>query len=110
MKHIRWQVLLGILLAVLSGVIYVIHFFIFHDPHHIFIYMVGDIAFVPVEVLLVTLIIHQLLSQREKKNRLEKLNMVIGAFFSDVGMELLTFFSNADPGLENIRNNFLVAD
>ena len=29
--------------------------------------MVGDIAFVPIEVLLVTLIIHQLLSEREKR-------------------------------------------
>jgi hypothetical protein len=34
--------------------------------------MVGDIAFVPIEVLLVTLIIHRLLHEREKHARLEK--------------------------------------
>lgn len=108
MKHVRWQVVLGIFLVVLSAVLYVIHFFIFHDLHHIFVYMVGDIAFVPVEVLLVTLIIHQLLSQREKRNRLEKLNMVIGAFFSEVGTRLLTYFSDFDPELDQIRSDLMV--
>lgn len=55
----------------------------FRDPHHIFLYLIGDIAFVFIEVLLVTLIIHQLLSRREKQAMLKKLNMVIGAFFSE---------------------------
>jgi hypothetical protein len=108
MKHIQWQVLLGIFLVVLSAVLYGIHFIIFRDAHHILIYMIGDIAFVPVEVLLVTLIIHKLLSQREKRNRLEKLNMVIGAFFSDVGIRLLTYFSDFDPELDQIRGDLMV--
>jgi hypothetical protein len=55
MKHLRWQVLLGLALVALSTLFYFIHFLIFRDAHHIFIYMVGDIAFVPVEVLLVSL-------------------------------------------------------
>ncbi|HHN81139.1 MAG TPA: hypothetical protein ENN11_00760 [Methanomicrobia archaeon] len=43
----------------------VIHvpYVIVHDIHHIFIYMVGDVAFVPIEVLLVTLLIHRLLHE-----------------------------------------------
>jgi len=72
--------------------------------------MVGDIAFVPIEVLLVTLIIHQLLSEREKRTRLEKLNMVIGAFFSSVGTRLLTYFSDFDPELDRIREHLVVTD
>jgi len=51
--------------------------------------MLGDVAFVPIEVLLVTLIIHRLLSEREKRTRLEKLNMVIGAFFSEMGTDVI---------------------
>jgi hypothetical protein len=62
MKHIKWQVLFGISLILLSALWYFIHYLIFHDTHHIFIYMIGDIAFIPIEVLLVTLIIHQLLN------------------------------------------------
>ncbi len=108
MKRTKWQLLLGITLVVLSALFYLLHFAMFHDAHHIFIYLVGDIAFVPIEVLLVTLIIHQLLNQREKRSRLEKLNMVIGAFFSEVGTELLAFFSDFDPGLETIRQKLII--
>lgn len=60
------------------------------------------------EVLLVILIIHRLLSEREKRNRLEKLNMVIGTFFSEIGTELLTYFSDFDPHLNEIRKELVV--
>ena len=105
MKKTKWQIILGIILAVLSGVLYIIHFFIFRDSFHIFIYLLGDIAFLPVEVLFVTLIIDRVLSFREKRALLEKLNMVIGAFFSEVGLKLLFHFSTFDLNTENIRNN-----
>jgi hypothetical protein len=108
MKGLHWQVLLGGALIVLSAVVYVIHYLIFRDTHHIFIYLVGDIAFVFFEVLLVTLVIHSLLSQREKRRRLEKLNMVIGAFFSEVGTKLLSYFSDLDPNLNKIRRELVV--
>ena len=108
MKRINWQLLLGLSLIALSAVIYLIHFFIFHDVHHIFIYLVGDIAFVPIEVLLVTLIIHKLLSAREKRAMLHKLNMVIGAFYSEVGTELLDLFSSFNSQHEEISKNLII--
>jgi len=107
-KDIRWQVMLGIFLIILSVIVYYIHFLIFHDSHHIFIYFVGDVAFVFIEVLLVTLLLHQLLEMREKKNRLEKLNMVIGAFYSEVGTNLLIYFSNLDPDIDQIKKDLIV--
>lgn len=108
MKEIKWQVVLGVSLVVLSAVVYGLHYLFFHDVHHILIYLVGDVAFVPIEVLLVTIIIHRLLSQREKRSRLEKLNMVIGVFFSEVGTRLLTYFSDFDPRLDEIRSKLIV--
>ncbi len=108
MKDIRWQVMLGIFLIILSVIVYYIHFLIFHDSHHIFIYFVGDVAFVFIEVLLVTLLLHQLLEMREKKSRLEKLNMVIGAFYSEVGTNLLIYFSNFDPRIDQIKKDLIV--
>jgi hypothetical protein len=108
MKEIRWQLVLGVGLVALSALLYTFHFTVFHDAHHIFIYLVGDVAFVPIEVLMVTLIIHRLLSQREKRARLEKLNMVIGTFFSETGTRLLTYFSDFDPGLDEIKSKLIV--
>ena len=90
MKLFNWQIMLGSALAILSISFYLIHYLIFRDVHHIFIYLIGDIGFVFFEVLLVTLIIHRLLYEREKHARLEKLNIVIGVFFSEVGTKMLT--------------------
>jgi len=94
MKRLRWQILLGLSFIFLSAILYLIHYAIFRDSHHILLYLIGDIAFLPIQVLLVTLIIDQLLSAREKRAMLKKMNMVIGAFFSEVGTQLLKSFSD----------------
>ena len=96
MKRLNWQVVLGLVLVGVSAGAYAVHFLVFRDAHHIFIYLVGDIAFVPIEVLLVTLIIHRVLSARERRSKLQKLNMVVGTFFSEVGTALLGLFSRLD--------------
>lgn len=108
MKRSVWPVVVGLSLLAVSAAVYLIHYAVFHDWHHIFIYLVGDLAFLPIEVLLVTLILHGLLTHREKRSRLVKLNMVIGTFFSEVGTDLLKSFSAADPASDDIRRHLVV--
>lgn len=74
----------------LSAVLYFAHYLIFRDAHHIFIYMLGDLAFLPLEVLLVVVVIERILARQEKQAKLQKLNMVVGAFFSELGNRLLS--------------------
>jgi len=89
--------------------VYFVHFVIFRDVHHIFIYMVGDLAFLPLEVLLVVLIIERVLARREQQNKLQKLNMVVGAFFTEVGYHLLNtlfpYFDNKAEIAEQLNIN-----
>lgn len=106
MKWPSWQIILGLILIVLSAIFYFIHYLVFHDPHHIFIYLLGDIAFVPIEVLLVTLIIHKMLSAREKRALLHKMNMVIGTFFNEVGRELIQNLSAFNPYIDTLNQDF----
>jgi hypothetical protein len=108
MKRYNWQILLGLSLIFLSAILYFTHYAIFRDARHIFLFLIGDIAFVPIEVLLVTLIIHRVLSAREKRSRLKKMNMVIGAFFSEVGTRLLKNLSGFDPNLEKMGGDFII--
>jgi len=108
MKLFNWQVKLGIILIILSAIVYLIHYAIFRDPHHIIIYLIGDIAFVFIEVLMVTLVIHSLLTMRERKERLEKLNMIIGVFFSEIGTRLLVHFSDSDPNINKIKQDLVI--
>lgn len=51
-----------------------------------------------------------MLNRREKQARMQKLNMVVGLFFSEVGTRLLAFFSNADPRLGTLRNKLVVSN
>jgi hypothetical protein len=90
----RWLWHLTLALALLGGstAVYVIHYLIFHDLHHIFIYLIGDIAFLFITILFVTVVFENVLARREKKALLKKMNMVIGAFFSALGRDLLVKF------------------
>jgi len=108
MKRFGWQALLGLFLVILSAMFYFLHYAIFRDPYHIFIYMLGDLAFVPIEIVVVTLIVHRLLEERERHIMREKLNLIIGVFFSEVGTRLLAFFSDFDPELDAIRNELII--
>jgi hypothetical protein len=108
MRWISWQVRLGVVLVVATVALYGLHYVIFRDLHHIFIYLLGDFAFVPLQILIVTLIIEEFLRHRDKRVRLEKLNMVIGAFFSEIGTGLLTYVSAADPNLDKVRRDLVV--
>lgn len=108
MKEKKWQISLVLALILTSILLYFIHYLIFKDPRHIFIYLLEDIAFLPIEVLLVTIVLHELLAYREKQTLLNKMNMVIGAFFSEAGNELLKKLIAFDQNFEKTRDDFLI--
>ena len=108
MKRFGWQILLGFFLVGLSAVIYLAQYAIFREGRQTVYYLLQDLAFLPIQVLLVTLIISQLLSVRERRALLKKLNMVIGTFFSEVGTSLLKTLSQFDPDCEKIRKDLIV--
>jgi len=104
-KAPSWQVLITLILIISSAATYIVHFLIFRDAHHIFLYLIGDIAFLFIDVLLVILIIERLLSQREKHALIKKLNMVVGTFFSEVGLELLNRFATFVPQSSDLQKS-----
>jgi hypothetical protein len=108
-RRLSWQLVLGTTLIALSTLVYLIHYLIFRDARHILSYMIGDLAFVFVQVLLVTIIIHEVLNLREKRAILEKLNMVVGAFFSEVGTALLKTFAELDPESASLREGLILS-
>jgi hypothetical protein len=85
----RWLILLAAGLVVVSAGLYAVLYAIFHDARELFFLLLHDIAFLPLEVLIVGLLIERLISVREKRSLEHKLNMVIGAFFSELGSPLL---------------------
>lgn len=108
MNQRRWKIGLSFSLIVLSAVLYSLHFAVFKDSHHIFLYLLGDIAFLPIDVLIVTLILDRLLSFQEKRSIIHKLNMVIGAFYSEVGRQLLSSLSGFNANIQPLRQQLLI--
>ncbi len=104
-----WQAAAGTALIALSAFFYAVHYAIFKDLHHILSHFIVDLAFLPIEVLLVTLIIHRLLTMRETRERLEKMNMVIGVFFSELGTDLLSEFAQFDRDLDKIKSGLVIS-
>jgi hypothetical protein len=104
----RWKLIAGIGLVTLSLVMLTAHYLIFQDSHHLFIFFIGDIAFIPIEVLIVTLIIDQMLESRERQRRMEKLNMVIGTFFSTIGTPLLAQLVGADTSFGSVKEHLVI--
>lgn len=108
MKLSRWYLLLAAALLLASSVTYWAEIALFHRTTETIFYMFQDLAFVPVQVLLVTIILNSLLAEREKRAMLRKMNMAIGVFFSEVGTSLLRSFSSYDGAIDEIRPSLLV--
>ncbi len=78
-----------IILAIVSTLLYLLDYFVLGSARDIASSFLGNIAFLPVYVIFVTLIIEQIMRERERQTTMRKLNMVIGVFFSEVGNQLL---------------------
>jgi voltage-gated potassium channel len=53
--------------------------------------------------------IESMIDERERKTRIEKLNMIIGIFFSEIGTKILKKFSARDPAIDEIRSALIVS-
>ncbi len=107
---LSWEARLGIFLILLSLIIYGIKYLIIGDAENILNYLFNSLGYLPLNVLLVTLILNRLLSNRSKQDKLEKLNMVVGVFFSELGTWLLTYLSDNDPNLGQLSGDLKKID
>ncbi len=110
MKWSTWEFKFGIILILISAVFFKIKLMIFGLPDETYDYVLNGLVFLPINILIVTLVLNQLLLMYSNKEKMEKLNMVIGAFFSEVGTKLLTYLSDFDPDLEKISSNLIVTN
>lgn len=103
----RFKIIVGIVLILSSFFMYALHVLIFKDLHHVLVFGFEDLAFIPIEVLVVTLLIEEFMKRREKAHLLEKLNMLIGVFYTRLGLKLLGCFVKEDLNKDNISDKML---
>jgi hypothetical protein len=107
-EKMGWRLKIAILLIFTALILYITQYYLFHQPKTELFYFGIDLAFLPIEVLLVVLVIETAISQREKSVLLEKLNMVIGVFFSEVGTDLLSEISQFDSKSKKISQILII--
>src|SRR4051794_29238199 len=96
------------MMALISLALYLIDYFIVGNARDIATSLVGNLAFLPIYVIFVTLMIEKIMRERERQAVLRKLNMVIGVFFSQVGNRLLKELSAYVVTGEELHRQLLV--
>ena len=96
MSNIRDNIILFVILTVSSVIIYFIQYTIFQDASSTFFYFLQDIAFLPFQALIVSLVINRFLNVTEKRRQVKKNNVVISTFFVETGVEIMMILSKFD--------------
>jgi len=108
MKDSRWQIWVGIGLFLLSVVLYfALYEYAPARAGDILFYTFLDFAFIPINVLVVGLILNGLLSYRERRQQAKRMNMLVGAFYSEVGTGLLALLAPFDPDVDRLRRDLI---
>lgn len=85
----RKNIILVSLLVILAATIYFIQFLIFRKQEDTFFYLLQDLAFVPIQVLIVTLIFNKILNVMEAQKKIKRINVIISSFFIEVGTPII---------------------
>lgn len=107
MKKENSSLLIVLLLALLSVIMYGVQILVFDAPRDTIFYILQDFAFLPLQIAIVTVVLGRYLKKREKTERLEKISFIINAFFSEAGTDILktmTGFSKNDSDIRKKLN------
>lgn len=110
MKKINTTILIIAALLVGSVLVFSVQLFMFQSPHDTLFYFLQDMAFLPLQVAIVTVVLGKVLSDREKKDRLKKTNMIVGAFFSEVGDEALRLINHFEIKSEALKMSLKIKE
>lgn len=110
MIKLNWEGKLAIILVIMSICIFSTKIIFLKNPSDTANYIFNSLGFLPINVLLVTLVLNKLLAIRSRREKMEKMNMVIGTFFSEVGNLLIKKIAANDPGIDQLRESLIVGD
>lgn len=106
MKKIKYYFVISSILILLSAIMFGVHYMIFGQAINTAYYSLMNLCFIPINSLVVTIILEKLIDYRAKKERLEKLNMLVGIFFTEVGSKLMHLIIDADKDAKNYILSF----
>lgn len=88
--------------------LYAMDYVLLGSAKELTIWFLGNLAFLPVYVIIVTLMIERVLRERERLAVMRKLNMVIGVFFSEAGNRLFKELSAYVVSCDDLKRHLLI--
>lgn len=110
MNKTKRTTLLVIVLALSSAFVYGMQILIFNDPANTKFYLLQDIGFLPIQVILVTLFLNKLLNMLDNQQKLKKLNVIISAFFSEMGTAMIEEMSKENEACAGLCSGLDVTE
>ncbi|MGL5506392.1 MAG: hypothetical protein ACRDB0_00665 [Paraclostridium sp.] len=101
MKKFKHYFIISIILIALSAIMFLIHYLVFGQAVNTAYYSFMNLCFIPINSLVVTIILESLIEYKAKQERIEKLNMLVGIFFTEVGSKLMHLIISADEDAKN---------
>lgn len=88
-----------LLLLLLSFFIYYLQIYIFNNTEQTLFYLFQDLAFLPISVILISYVLQKYSKNKEKEENFKKLQIVVSAFYSELGTTLIRKISVFDKNL-----------
>ncbi|MFL0193999.1 hypothetical protein ACJDU8_00110 [Clostridium sp. WILCCON 0269] len=106
MENIKQYLFISVILIFLSFIMFLIHYLIFGQLENTIYYSLMSLCFIPINILAVTLVFEKIVERHSRLERLSKLNMLVGLFFSDIGFALLKLIVAGDEKVKYLELNF----
>ncbi|MDO5860473.1 hypothetical protein, partial [Methanobrevibacter sp.] len=100
----QWKIKFSILMVILIIIIYGSNYLVLGDAEHIISYIWTHLGFIPVDILIVAFLLDEIIEKKEKEAMMEKLDMLMSTFFSEVGNELISQLSHSNKYKTNTEN------
>ncbi len=95
-NHKRWKIKFSIIMVIAIIIIYGSNILVLKDPEHVISYIWTHLGFIPVDILIVAFVLDETISKKEKEAMMEKLDMIMSTFFSEVGNDLISQLSSVN--------------
>ena len=109
-SHKSWKIKFSILMIILIIIIYGSNYLVLGDAEHIISYIWTHLGFIPVDILVVAFLLDEIIERKEKEAMLEKLDMLMSTFFSEVGNDLIEQLSSVNKYKASTENLKAIKD
>ena len=99
-----WKIRFAIIMFALAIIIFLARYLIFGDGEEIIAYLWKHIGFIPIDILIVGFLLEGIMGKKEHEAVLEKIDMLMGTFFSEIGNDLIAELSKVNANKINTEN------